>query len=343
MNDSNCKLCIHEPSSSIGSHIFPAYIIKTAFDEEGRNRDHEIMYSISSIEFQDKFFGRSVLPDKVTEELGRELSEEEMKKRNFFVRSNLLCKKCEAKLKVVEDYFCLNIHEKFKENDVNHYAGKELDGDYNNLLIRLFIYSLFWRASVTKINGFELKPEFEEKLRLLLIDIIEEKTETTLLKAEERNERIKDLPLSIFRGPIVDKSSSNLVYLPLDHVQPYITMVNDYIFFLFEKKSEIIQDFYHVNYYDFLNYKESDVFKIASLSIKDWEKLKGVIIQLGVDKMLKNIVELYREMYKRKFTFYPSEPKVKRFLNFLVIDNDNKIGDLYSKENIVKAMNESLR
>ena len=91
-----------------------------------------------------------------------------------FYDKNILCKECDAKLGVWDEYAQKLLLHSFNEDNAV-YNGKEkayyIIKDYDYNLLKLFFISMLWRASITShhvFNRISAGP-FEEKLKALIL------------------------------------------------------------------------------------------------------------------------------------------------------------------------------
>ena len=73
-----CKICNKEKADPNNEyHIFPAWMIASAFDEESRTRNNEVIYT-NTTSGTTQFFGRGINDEKTIKEIGRLLTDEEI-------------------------------------------------------------------------------------------------------------------------------------------------------------------------------------------------------------------------------------------------------------------------
>ena len=112
MDDINkCCLCRQNNANQTGSHILPFSLIKEAVNQEGKiSRDFEIAYSMSKNEFDENYFGRNVTPEKIKEEVGKEMTDKDVSQNiNPFIKDNFLCSFCEKRLEKLESLFASSV------------------------------------------------------------------------------------------------------------------------------------------------------------------------------------------------------------------------------------------
>lgn len=343
-----CEICNTNEANQTGAHIFPAWMIASAFDEKGRNRDYEVIHAIRSLDNELPYFGRSIQPEKIEESIGRELTEDEAEsQKNFLVIDNLWCRKCENKLKILEDYFLENVD----RNIIDFSNQKGLDVKTikaNIFLIRLFIYSLIYRASITKLMGFKLEEKIERKLKSFLNKYIQENLPETIEFIERNTEKneLTDYPVRCLK--METEKGKTFVHIQKTYDKPYCFIINSYIFQFYQKERHIrstpysffgITDFLsQMKYYP--NFKESE-FQIGMMNLEHWNVVKSKFIKHHSQNKIQNFKLIYEEMFQDKFGYKPNQFQTQKFLEILV-DNNKRLGVKYTKEQILDAMNKSI-
>ncbi|HUW06230.1 MAG TPA: hypothetical protein VMW01_08205 [Williamwhitmania sp.] len=347
----SCKLCNITGANETGSHLLTAWLIASAFDNERRGRDYEIIYKIDNEPFNFPYFGRSVPPEKIEQNIGRELHESEKDtQKNMFVEDNIFCKTCEKRLKTIEDAFLNKVHNNLNKEKIKNEANKfnnckELK---DNLIIRLFFYSLVWRISVSKSVDFKLTVNLENKLRKLLNDTLELDLKKTTENMEKLRSKIVSLPLIIIKLEKTEHPTEMPVLFKLKYKKPFSFIINDYVILLYEKKEHlrsVPQKFFGItnmiNQEQLLNYNES-LFKVGFLGTEQVHQIIKNIVCLIVELDFSFWKRFYREAFKKRFGEYPDESYTQKFFKELT-DNDKKIGIKRTRESILEAMNKSLR
>ena len=176
-----CILCNQNEADQTGAHIFPAWMIASAFDKNGRTRDYEIMYSFNPSKISMPYFGKSVQPEKISEQIGRDLTDKEIRvQENKLIVQNLWCRTCERRFKIVEDFFLENVDRHITDfSKCNNTGILELK-DVNKYIIRLFLYSLIFRANASERFGFNLYEKTNTKLKYFLNYYIKNDLSTTV-------------------------------------------------------------------------------------------------------------------------------------------------------------------
>lgn len=348
-----CKLCKQKEASSIASHIFSHFFIKSMLnplDEE--KRGYGSSYSISGSKFLDIFFEREYNADKITEVLGREITDDEIDSlTDHYAVKYILCKDCEDKMERIENHFNDNVFKivfdkKIASKKINNNQIIHSIKDANNNIVRLFIISLIWRASITKFSGFSLKHREQEKLRVLLNKSLDLNLEELTKKAKLNEKEIRSFPLMLFSTRFFSDTTSNLVHIEKSS-NPYIFKVNEYIIIFGTKQNQIKNnrnDFYGLS--NIINYDESinvneDTIKVTEIFSSDFQSIKDELFsKLGKD-FINELAKIFQIIYGK---FHQTNPTIETTQNFLddFVSEDITIAEKYSIENIKKKISEHL-
>ena len=156
-----CLLCKHEQANKKGSHIVPSFLMKRINSHDGcLQRDHEVGFEIRSSEVK-TYFGRSIYRD-VREEYTDDQSMMESR-FNPDMLDYVFCSGCESLVSKLESSYANSIDLKNEPDSLiinNKASGFEA---------MLFWCSILWRCSVTHHFGNSLHPDFEKKLRRVLL------------------------------------------------------------------------------------------------------------------------------------------------------------------------------
>jgi len=345
-----CKICNNYEANQTGAHIFPAWMITSAFDDKSRNRGHEIIYSTKSYGFSFPYFGRSVLPDKVKENVGRDISDNEAKNQaNELVVDNLWCRDCEKRFKIIEDYFLDYVDKKLDKfiDDNSKLEVVELN-DTNNYLIRLFIYSLIYRAFLVKF--IYLNSKTSKKLRLFLDNFLKTDIKSIIEKIEKSDckDQLLKFPIRCIKTEQKIGNTSNFVYLPYGLTKPNCLIINQYIIQFYGKGNQTqfsSKSFFGISSLisgskNIRNYKETQ-FKVGLINLELWNEIKATYNKWLVEKTNFNLIVLYKGMFKMKFGRNPNQDQISLFLKEL-INNKEPTGIKYTDEKILEAMNRSI-
>ncbi len=155
-----CLLCKEREATKKGSHIIPSFFMKRINSIDGCNkRDHELGFSIG-LGTVKSYFGRDIYED-----IRRNYTDDESKiedRTNLDIIDNVFCPECEKLFSKYESKYSHIYNLPFdKELVANTYVtGAEA---------ALFWYGVIWRLSATGHSNAKLKPEFEEKLRQIVL------------------------------------------------------------------------------------------------------------------------------------------------------------------------------
>lgn len=200
-----CKLC-KQKKELINSHIYPKLIFK-------RIMDNGKVVILNNYKFTTLGF-------------------------NGFTE-NLFCKKCDEKLGKYEKYFC-DVYEK-KINNRNSIISSDkvfyIYGNVNYTKFKLFVLSIAFRSSISKLEFFEyirLDVKMEEDLRLMLLNNyanVEMKYPITIFKIEQVEDyyvnKIIDKPYSVENGKYFVFKFLGLVFVlfNLDYIQEHLISI----------------------------------------------------------------------------------------------------------------------
>lgn len=156
-----CLLCKHEQANEKGSHIVPSFLMKRINSHDGcLQRDHEVGFEIRSSEVK-TYFGRSIYRD-VREEYTDDQSMMESR-FNPDMLDHVFCSGCELLFSKLESSYanCIDL-----KNEPDSLIIKNKASGFEAML---FWCSILWRCSVTHHFGNSLHPDFEKKLRRVLL------------------------------------------------------------------------------------------------------------------------------------------------------------------------------
>ena len=216
-------------------------------------------------------------------------------------------------------------------------------------LIRLFIYSLFFRAHLTRFLGLTLNVKASNKLRDFLNYFIQDDLKSTIdfIEKSERKAQILKYPLRCFRIKH-EKNTEGWIYLNKNHVKPYSLIINNYIIQFYGRGNQA--QFKPTSLFglssiitsreDCKNYKE-EVFKIGLLSLKISQSIKKNYMDYVTEIRMNRFILMFKMLFKRKFNVTPNREMTTIFLKEL-LENDLPLGIKYSKEMIVAALNRTV-
>lgn len=221
--DDFCALCRTNVANQTGSHMVPNLLTSVAFTFDGlAKRDREIVlkHHLNFPEENSTFYGRGVSPDKISQDLGHDMTDEEIEKNiNTLCYDNIFCKECEKRFGVLETAFG-----EYYRN------GKEI----NPKLAYLFWLSVFWRMSIGYMGIFmDAKEELE--LRSILQQYL--KSQEEIINTPEKE--LGNFGYVVFRlNETIRKGDSGILGTKTPK-SPYIILVADYVVILFADVSKL--------------------------------------------------------------------------------------------------------
>lgn len=244
-----CHLCLKAPANQPGSHIFSWFLIRGALNRSGSlRRNNEIAFELSTENFVHTYFGSEVLPEQIKAVKGIELTDEEIENMtNPVTRDYILCSNCEKRLSVLEDIVQKQNFDKLRSlKDIPFpYAFQVFD---NGELLRLFVYSLAWRASIVQQDHFKLDGDHEEKLRRLLDTNLSREKGTLDQNVLTNSIAINRLPLLLTFSETIGENT-NFLFCSWTR-KPYEMILNDFSFQLFfspKHTKRINESFFGIN------------------------------------------------------------------------------------------------
>lgn len=155
-----CLLCQQREATKKGSHIIPSFFMKRINSIDGCNeRDHELGFSIK-LGTVESYFGRDVYEDR-----RRQYTDDESRideRTNLDIMDNILCPKCEKLFSKYESKYSQTYNLPFDKDLVENTCVTGAEA-------ALFWYGVIWRISATGHSRVKLNPEFEEKLRRIVL------------------------------------------------------------------------------------------------------------------------------------------------------------------------------
>lgn len=157
---SKCLLCQEREATQKGSHIIPSFFMKRINSIDGCNkRDHELGFSIG-LGTIETYFGREVFEDRRKEYTDDERRMED--RTNLDTMDNVFCPICERLFSKYESKYSQTYDIPFEKNYVENTKVTGVEA-------ALLWFSIIWRISATEHYKLRLNPDFEEKLRVILL------------------------------------------------------------------------------------------------------------------------------------------------------------------------------
>ncbi len=231
-NDAICQLCKRNKANKTNSHIVPAFWLKSQIGERG----NEKAYLITEDPKQN-----------YTENIGAEGLAEDF----------ILCSDCETRLGYVESYFSAEVIQKIE--DANFVANFEKKASKHGDLVKckrvnpiafyLLIYSIIWRAAISKqpvYSHFTLPENVLEDLRFTL-DLflpntvnrkIEIKQDKWLKTVENCQDLFKFFPYVILKADSLPDKTGTYNWFDNVSTSPNHIILNEYIILSFFQSVE---------------------------------------------------------------------------------------------------------
>jgi hypothetical protein len=234
-----CLLCQANPATKANSHIYPKFLSTIFLGPKGRPRKG---FGLSSDEILDK--KPRIIQDSPKEDY-------------------ILCEECEAYFSILEGIARDTFINWQAWVDKGEYSLTPINEDLDIVecisadkkTILLFIYSIFWRASISSVQLFEnvkIVQDFEEELRTTLLSY-RRITKTDYLSALNASPSFKVFPTSIITARSFSDETPNMLFAPFS-LDPYCLVVDRFSFMLYRSANEIKEDFIK----DFSNLKIDD-------------------------------------------------------------------------------------
>jgi hypothetical protein len=257
-------LCQTNLSSKKNSHIYPKFLSTNFLGPKGSPRKGFDLNSTKILNQKPK-----VIQDSPKEDY-------------------ILCDECEAYFSVIEGIASttfLSWEDKVNNGEFSLTSViKDLDildcHSADKKTIHLFIYSIFWRASVSQIELFKdvkISPEFEEEIRTALMTF-KAINKTDYVQALNSSNNFLFYPTTIQTAKSFLDETANILFAPLSY-DPYSLVVDRFSFMLFKKSKDI---------------KNEVIKPFSNLTVNDC-KIMILSPQLWQDAVLKKPFELLAE------------------------------------------------
>jgi len=260
-----CHLCLTNESDKTNSHILSKFISTNFMDGIGTQRRGYQLDTETVLNNKSKIVQDSV-------------------KENY-----ILCADCETYLGLIENIASrtfLNLEKQITERKVLKDTVKDfLDLLYcinsNPIIIRLFVYSLFWRVSISNDSLFEdykLKDSFEDDVRKSLFQY-KASTNDELIGLTNSDHSIQIFPFTVMTAKSFQDPTSNVLFAPYSY-DPYCLIVDRFSFMFFRKLDDIKVNFIR----EFSNTQINDC-RIMMVSQELWQNL---MVRKPFEKIIEN-------------------------------------------------------
>lgn len=222
-----CLLCLSNAATKTSSHIIPRFL------------------STDFLGSKDSRKGFQLYGDKPVDQSPKTV--QDSPKEDF-----ILCEDCEKYFSILEGIaspifkmFNLKIQSgDFIVNKISDDTGIVDCINIDNRTMKLFLYSIFWRVSISNVDlfhNFKINNIFEEEIRKSLLNY-KAITHTVYINILKQNPPFAVFPISIVTADtFLDETANVLCALPLD--KAYKFLIDKFCFFLFEKSDDIPVDF----------------------------------------------------------------------------------------------------
>lgn len=313
-----CKLCQNNPLENVGSHIFTESIIRTALNQDGytKREDKEIIYAISAEKIGIDYIGSGVLPEKIEEITGKQLSDDELdQNKNPFINRNLVCRNCERRFGPVESEFSRKIYSKIVKKN-NEELKKDtcnyISFEQEKWLALQFVIINVWRASASNYSDWKLNPEHEEYLRQFILLTADDNIETIIAKTIENKNNISQFHfvLNYFIQKSENLTENGVLIDTWEN--PYFILLNrlslifDFVPLHGMKLPELLNDIIDKNFMCIISNFENDELRIGINTDEQRKELYYRASVKAVNDIFKRIDRIFIDTHIHTFGFPPS-------------------------------------
>lgn len=332
-----CKLCLKNEANQTGSHITSCFMVESQIGKRGQEQ------------------GFIIEPDS-TQDYSKNVEADEIKE------DYILCLGCEKRLSFLETYFSAEVTQKkevtsfaqnFPVDTSNPRANYMSCQQVNPSAFYLLLYSIIWRISISNkqiFSQFNLAPENEEKMRLLVDCLLPEYVEVKVSAGRKFviNEKQRSwfqglnacanlfdfLPMVLLKAhPNIDDTTRNIIFANNQiHLQPHHLIINEYIILLFfdRQNLDFKDDFFDLSKkYDlpFLINTDLSVPKIGLMEQGHWHEVRQMLIEMGKEQRRRHAGLACIEEFKKQRIIPTMEQLndcVKAKLTQFIIDENDE-------------------
>lgn len=336
-----CNICLNKEADKKGSHIVPAFILKTLFE-----RNKEFVVSIGSEAVQNHI-GRELTPEQIEEYMGRELTDEEIEQNYIpFIEDNIFCSDCEKRLGHLESLYADKIHKKLSVLECDKDDVISFENEIG--LISLFWYSVILRFSIAQHNKFNLKEKEYRAIRNYLNDNLKDTTQELKSHLEKDISFNCPYPIGIFfNSNAVKKLSSNSVLDIPKYKNPYFLLFNEYIIIFYNKATQVngmkhsffgLEKSFEAT--KNINYNKQKECQICVVRNDVWEEVKTNIFELFAKFKHREFVDMFRFVAEHSKLSFTRE-NIVNFVNRILYE-DTHIADRYDRIRVLTILAEEL-
>jgi hypothetical protein len=330
-----CLICKKENADKKGSHIVPHFLIKRVDNESGnKDRDKELGFVIKP-GHTTSYFGRAVLPEKL-EELYGQIDDDLIENNKIDgIVDNYFCSGCEKKLSVIESAYSNSL--KLTPEDKEEFISVDLP-----FVGFLFWASIFWRLSIQEGSGFKLKKKIENRIGRIISKYIDDDISKVL--TDKNDVDLTEIGYKVLRSAPYSDGNPTLMHWQPNYERPYSIMVDEYIVFLYTKKSHLngmVQDFYGSEKFKKLASFNTpfDKEKILAIQSKDFKSIYdraiGFASKIRFKALNSNLDAIHRRLDGQgKYMSYT----LKKEILDRIANSEEKLGFRHSIEDQAKII-----
>lgn len=245
-----CNLCQINEADNLNSHIVPKFLSKRLFEHTKPRGSFKT---------------------------GKSFKVQDTPKEN-----NILCKKCEKRIEHIETLFARKITSINNFNNLgNEFNLVQLGGNkileclnINPTSFKIFIYSIIWRASISKIpefDKFKLPKDIENKLRFFLNKNLHHKHSNLI----ESFNKVVDIPEYHFNmlKPLVRSDFTRGIFSAYQ-IEPnqFGVFTVDFIIFFHPKEDSLNP------LLKFVSNKQNDKVRLVLVETGTWKELNNSVV-----------------------------------------------------------------
>jgi hypothetical protein len=333
-----CKLCDINEANKENTHYLSDSIIRSCLNLDGldgnKNRAKGFYFDLSKAnEFVEFNFQQNTSIQKLEEALGREATEEEIKKAYEipFSVDNVFCSECEDIFTEIEFPFVDKLLGEFRNDDLSEITEFQFK---DVKIIRLFFLLQIWRSYICE-GVFSIPESVAEKLRKIIRN-----------HKKVNEDELKAFPLSItYLKTTGDQKEYTSNYVGVTNDQnPNLIFMNDFVIQFYSVPKHIqFFDFHGLNsddsFEEYVNYNE-EIFKVRVIGN---QKRKTLLTKIIIAEKVRQTMSFYQDAFKKLWCFvfgiYPNQYTMQEYLNLIVGNNEFNVLQ-YSKENILSITQE---
>lgn len=265
--ESICFLCKKEKATKLNSHIFPKFLSKSILGNKNAKRGYIISTN------------------------GTELTQDTDKE------DHMLCPLCEQYFSVLETYISSRLYNRLwdirrsPEFTIHQNEGGicwKVCEEINPIIVRLFIYSIIWRCSITSTpvcNDFKLD-EMEEEILRTLLNACNSDTQTNLLTNQSKFDSSgHQIPFLFFTSESFADRTGNMLFANPATKNPYQIALNEYMLIFSFRNNETQEKF------NFLNNIDNEKIKVGFFKEDFWKNIRDQLIGQVTDSLKAKIKE----------------------------------------------------